>query len=73
MSDFYCDEILTGRIKVEVVSDDEDVLVFHHTPPTYAFHLVAIPKKHVPSFVDLGSADIDVLHRLLAVVRRVSR
>lgn len=32
--DFYCDEAISGRTKVEVVVETEQVLAFHHTGPT---------------------------------------
>jgi histidine triad (HIT) family protein len=73
VTDFYCDEVLTGRHKVDVVFETDDVLAFHHTRPTYEQHVVVIPKQHVPSLVDLGDAPEDALVRLMDVVRRVAR
>jgi histidine triad (HIT) family protein len=72
MSDFYCDEVLSGRIEVDVVLETEDALAFHHTRPTYERHVVVVPKQHVPSLVDLGTASVDVLHRVLDAVRQVA-
>jgi histidine triad (HIT) family protein len=73
MSDFYCDEVLTGRHEVDVVLDTDDVLAFHHTRPAYEKHVVVIPKQHVPSFVDLGSSSEEVFTRLVAAVRQLAR
>ncbi|HEX5598660.1 MAG TPA: HIT domain-containing protein [Micromonosporaceae bacterium] len=70
--DFYCDEALSGRTKVTVVMETEDVLAFEHTRPFWPVHIVVVPKRHVPSLVDLGDADEDLLHRVLAVVRQVA-
>ena len=70
--DFYCDEALSGRTTVEVVLETEDVLAFRHTRPFWPVHIVVIPKRHVPSLIDLGGADEALLHRVLAVVRRVA-
>jgi histidine triad (HIT) family protein len=71
-ADFYCDEVLSGRTPVRVVCETEDVLAYHHTRPFWPVHIVVIPKRHVPSLVDLGGADEALLARLLAVVRRVA-
>lgn len=73
ISDFYCDEALSGRTAVDVVAETETVLAFHHTRPYWPVHIVVVPKAHVPSLIDLGGADEGVLDDLLAVVRRVAR
>ena len=72
MSDFYCDEALSGRTPVEVVVETDEVLAFHHTRPFWPVHIVVIPKAHVPSLIDLGATDEVLLHKVLAVVRRVA-
>jgi histidine triad (HIT) family protein len=70
--DFYCDEALSGRTPVEVVAETDEVLAFRHTRPFWPVHIVVVPKRHVPSLVDLGGADERLLHALLAVVRQVA-
>ena len=70
--DFYCDEALSGRTFVEVVLETDDVLAFRHTRPFWPVHIVVIPKRHVPSLIDLGTADEALLHKVLAVVRSVA-
>jgi histidine triad (HIT) family protein len=70
--DFYCDEVLSGRTAVDIVLETDDVLAYHHTRPFWPIHIVVVPKMHVPSLTDLGGADETVLHKVLAVVRRVA-
>jgi len=72
-SDFYCDEVLSGRTPVNVVRETANVLAYHHTRPFWPVHIVVIPKRHVPSLVDLGDADESLLHELLAMVREIAR
>ncbi|WP_408630862.1 HIT domain-containing protein [Micromonospora coriariae] len=50
--DFYCEEALSGRTKVTVVAETEEVLAFEHTRPFWPVHIVVMPKRHVPSLVD---------------------
>jgi len=71
-SDFYCDEVLSGRTAVDVVAETPDVLAYHHTRPFWPVHIVVIPKLHVPSLTDLGQGDEALLGKLLAVVRDVA-
>jgi histidine triad (HIT) family protein len=49
MSDFYCDEVISGNLEVDVVFETERVLVFEHTDPFFERHLVIIPKEHIES------------------------
>lgn len=70
--DFYCDEALTGHTPVDVVAETDEVLAFHHTRPFWPVHIVVVPKRHLPSLVDLGGNDPALLHEVLAVVRSVA-
>jgi len=71
-NDFYCDEALSGKTPVKVVSETEEVLAFHHTKPFWPVHIVVIPKVHIPSLTDLGGHSIEVVHRVLEVVREIA-
>ena len=70
--DFYCDEALSGRTPIAVVLETDDVLAFRHTKPFWPVHIVVIPKTHVPSLIDLGTSGEGLLHKVLAVVRRIA-
>lgn len=70
--DFYCTEIVTGRTPIVIVADTPGALAFHHTRPTHPVHIVVVPKRHVPSFVDLRGAPSGTLWECLSVVRAVA-
>lgn len=72
ISDFYCDEALSGNTPVDKVMETEEVLAFHHTRPFWPVHIVVIPKRHVPSLTDLGGESVDIVHQVLQVVREVA-
>lgn len=55
--DFYCVEVLSGKTQVNKVLETENVLAYYHTKPFYPVHIVAIPKKHIPSFISLEDSD----------------
>ena len=50
--DFYCAEALTGRTPVVKIRETAEVLAFRHTRPSFETHIVVIPKRHIPSFLD---------------------
>lgn len=73
--DFYCDEVLSGRTQVVPVRETGRVLAYHHTRPHWPVHIVVIPKRHIPSLVDLGQPGDEaeeILVELIQVVREVA-
>lgn len=72
MSDFYCEQVLSGKTRVRVELETERVLAFHHTRPAYPVHIVVIPKRHIDSLTALTQADDALLLEMLGVVRQVA-
>ena len=73
VSDFYCDEALSGNTPVKVVEETDTVLAFEHTRPSYPVHIVVVPKKHTPSLVNLGEGGEELLMDALRVSARWRR
>jgi len=71
-SDFYCDEALSGKTSIRKVLETDDVLAFHHTRPFWPVHIVVVPKKHIPSLTNLAGHPIELVYKVLDVVREVS-
>ncbi|MGO9876372.1 MAG: HIT family protein [Acidimicrobiia bacterium] len=71
VSDFYCEQVLNGRLEVDVVHEDEHVLAYHHTRPFFSdVHIVVVPKVHVSSLLDPAAEPL--LPHLFGVVRSVA-
>ncbi|AIQ57811.1 HIT family protein [Paenibacillus borealis] len=70
--DFYCDEVLSGKIEVRKVIETDNVLANHHTRPFYPVHIVAIPKRHISSLITLQDSDNDLLLELIGVIKQVA-
>lgn len=70
--DFYCEEVLSGKTPVKKVIETENVLAYHHTKPFYPVHIVAIPKKHIPSLISLEESDNSLLLELLGAIKEVA-
>ncbi|MCD4687437.1 MAG: HIT domain-containing protein [Anaerolineae bacterium] len=71
-SDFYCEQVLSGKTQVERVIETARVLAYHHTRPAYPVHIVVIPKRHIDSLITLTDADDDLLAELFRVIRQVA-
>lgn len=70
MNDFYCEQVLSGKTKVEKVLETPNVLAYHHTRPFWETHIVVIPKAHIGCLLTIE--DDNLLLELLAVVRQVA-
>ena len=72
VSDFYCDQVLSGNLKVEVVLETVHVLAFKHTNPYWPVHIVVIPKKHVESIAVLTAENDTMLLDAMRVLAKVA-
>ena len=71
--DFYCAEVLSGRLTVERVAETANVLAFHHTQPYWPVHIVVVPKRHIASLAALAPGDLAVVHEMLDVAAEICR
>jgi histidine triad (HIT) family protein len=71
--DWYCDDILSGKLEVIKVWEDARVLAFHHPQPQAAIHMVVIPKQHVESLLDPMALDGALLTSMLTAVQYAAR
>ena len=70
--DFYCENVISGAIEVDVVHETAAVLAYHHTRPFWETHIVVIPKRHISSLLTLTEADDPILLELFEVIRLVA-
>ena len=70
--DFYCENVLSGKISVEKVLETENVLAYYHTKPFWETHIVVIPKKHISSLLTMENDDETLFLELFSVIRQVA-
>ena len=71
--DWYCEDVLSGKIEVRKVWEDERVLAFHHPQPMAEFHVVVIPKTHMLSILDPLALDGALLSSMVKAIQEVAR
>jgi histidine triad (HIT) family protein len=71
--DWYCEDVLSGKIDVRVVWEDEWVLAFHHPEPSTEVHVVVIPKKHILSILAEEALDGALLTSMILAIQSVAR
>jgi histidine triad (HIT) family protein len=70
VEDFYCENVLSGKIEVEKLLETDRVLAYRHTRPFWETHIVVIPKTHVSSLLTID--DNALLLELLDVAKEVA-
>lgn len=71
--DWYCEDVLSGEMEVDVVWEDARVLAFHHPRPKAEIHVVVIPKAHVASILDPQALDGELLTSMVTAVQATAR
>ena len=68
----FC-KMVAGDIKPDTVYEDNDVLSFRDINPQAPFHVLVIPKKHIPTPNDMEKADAALIGKLLLTAQQVAQ
>ena len=60
-------KIIRGEIPCKKVYEDDEVLAFHDIHPVADVHFLIIPKKLIPTLVDVTPDDTAILGKMLAL------
>jgi histidine triad (HIT) family protein len=71
--DWYCEDVLSGKMDVDKIWEDDNVLAFRHPQPTSKIHIVVIPKCHIDSILDPEAADGSLLNSMVLAVQHSAR
>jgi histidine triad (HIT) family protein len=67
----FC-RIAAGEVPAEIVRADDAVVVFRDINPKAPTHLLAIPRRHIPSAAELTDADGELLAALFGALNAVA-
>ena len=65
----FC-KIVAGEIPADKVLETDDVIVFRDIAPQAPVHLLAIPKRHIPSVAAVGEDDATLLAGLIGAANQ---
>jgi len=68
----FC-KIANKEIDCSFVYEDEDIVVFKDLNPVAPVHLLAIPKKHVSSIMEIGELEDSISSRILKIISKVAK
>jgi len=62
-------EHMSFVIPVQRLRETDTLMAFHHPKPSYAFHVLLVPKKSIVSMMELGPKDSVFLTELYSTVQ----
>lgn len=68
--DWFCEDVLSGKVPVTIVWQDDLVMAFHHPNPKSEIHIVVIPKQHILSILDPLALDGKLLTSMVKAVQQ---
>ncbi|MEG6614837.1 histidine triad nucleotide-binding protein [Peptococcaceae bacterium 1198_IL3148] len=71
MDCIFC-KIINKEIPSEVVYQDERILAFKDINPEAPTHILIIPKKHIPTLLDLQPEDSDIIGHIVLTANKLA-
>ena len=72
MEDCIFCRIVEGKTAAEVVYSDDTVVAFRDINPVAPVHVLVVPRRHIPSVMELTPEDAPMLAAVLAACKRVA-
>ena len=73
MSECLFCAIVEGKIKANLVYQDDAVVAFKDIAPKAPVHILIIPRKHVVSVLDLEAGDGELTGRIFQIAAKLAR
>jgi histidine triad (HIT) family protein len=68
----FC-KIASGEISAKIVYEDDQVLAFEDVNPQAPFHVLIIPRRHIPTLNDVQEGDEALLGSLISRAAQVAK
>ncbi len=68
----FC-KIANRELNAEIVYEDEEIIAFKDISPAAPVHLLVIPRKHIPTLLELSESDAELVGRLHLVAADLAR
>ena len=72
MSCLFC-QIVEGKVPTTKVHEDERLVAFEDTHPQAPVHILIVPRKHVPTALELGTEDREMVGECILLAARLAR
>jgi len=72
MEDCIFCKIINREIPSDIVYEDQEIIAFKDIQPAAPIHILIIPKKHIPSLVQLEKEDEILVGKIYTVINKVA-
>ncbi|MBA1337157.1 MAG: Bis(5'-nucleosyl)-tetraphosphatase (asymmetrical) [Firmicutes bacterium] len=73
MSDCIFCKIIDGEIPGDMVYQDDRVVAINDIDPKAPVHILIMPKKHIPSLLEVEQEEQNILSHIMMVAARLAR
>jgi len=73
MSDCLFCALVEGKVKANLVYQDDSIVAFKDIAPKAPVHILIIPRKHLVSVSDIAEADRALIGQIFQVAARLAR
>ena len=73
MNDCLFCKISAGEIPADIVFNDDEVIAFRDINPQAPVHILVIPRAHLPTLLDTGIEQVELLGKLQHVAIDLAR
>jgi len=72
MSDCLFCKISNGQIPAKIVYQDDKAMAFEDIHPEAPIHVIIIPRKHIPTVLDITDEDQDIMGYLCLIAKKIA-
>lgn len=72
MEDCIFCKIIRKEIPATILYEDDEIIAFKDINPAAPIHILVIPKKHIPSLVELEKEDELLIGKIYTVINRLA-
>ena len=66
----FC-QIVSGKVKTNLISESDKVIAFNDVNPISAVHILIMPKRHIESVLKIGEDDASILVALHQMAQQI--
>lgn len=73
MEDCIFCKIIKKEVPADIVYEDDEIIAFKDIQPAAPIHILVIPKKHIPSLVELEKEDEHLIGRIYTIINQIAQ
>ena len=72
MEDCIFCKIIKKEVPSQIVYEDNEIIAFKDIQPAAPIHILVIPKKHIPSLINLNKEDEMLIGKIYTVINKIA-